>query len=203
MPIPYSSVFLSRLSSSEELVLVDTMICNPIADVARTTRDVRKLSRVLSKVDPATFGLLACRGVITSSIKNPSSFFSRDIATFKFLFTIPPMAKNPKSLRTLLIEADPLCPLNSRLDLAKQLANSVLFVHGSQFVHKNIRPEAIIIFESDTRQIDSSFLVGFEKFRPADGMTYRTSDGNWQRDLCTYLDLSSTEPKLSSYQARR
>jgi serine/threonine protein kinase len=190
-PIPYSSVFLDYLSGSRELVLVDTMICNPIADVARTTRDVRKLSRILSKVDPATFGLLVCRGVITSSVKNPSPFISREIATFKFLFMIPPLIKNPKSLRALLIEADPLCPLNSRLDLAKQLTSSVLFVHGSQFVHKNIRPETIIIFESDSREIDSLFLVGFEKFRPVDGMTYRTSDGNWQRDLCTYLTSPS------------
>jgi hypothetical protein len=63
-------------------------------------------------------------------------------------------------------------------------------VHDSQFVHKNIRPEAIIVFENDAARMGSSFLVGFEKFRPAEGMTYRTSDGIWQHDLCTCLSLS-------------
>jgi hypothetical protein len=184
--IPFSSAILSRLSDSAEHVLVDTMICNPIADMTRTTKDVRKLARILSKVDPSTFGLLACRGVVKASTED-QALIGQEINAFKFLFSIPPSLKSPKSLRTLLIESDPACPLNSRFDLAKQLTSSVLFVHNSQFVHKNIRPETIIVFENDSAKIGSSFLVGFEKFRPAEGMTYRTSDGIWQHDLCTYI----------------
>jgi hypothetical protein len=165
------------------------MICNPIADMTRTTKDVRKLARVLSKVDPTTFGLLACRGVVKASTEDPLAPMGQETNAFKFLFSIPPPLKSPKSLRTLLIESDATCPLNSRFDLAKQLTNSVLFVHNSQFVHKNIRPETIIVFENDAARMGSSFLVGFEKFRPAEGMTYRTSDGIWQHDLCTCLSL--------------
>jgi hypothetical protein len=181
--VPCSSVILSRLSDTKEDVLVDTMICNPIADMKRTTNDVRKLARILSKVDPSTFGLLACQGVVKVYAEDPPPANQEPYA-FKFLFSIPPSLKSPKSLRTLLLESDPACPLNSRFDLAKQLTNSVLFVHNSQFVHKNIRPETIIVFENDAAKIGSSFLVGFEKFRPAEGMTYRTSDGIWQHDLC-------------------
>jgi hypothetical protein len=195
-PIPFSPALLCRLSDSKEHVLVDTMTCNPIADMTRTTRDVRKLARILSKVDPATFGLLACRGVVKASIEDvaPNGL---EFNAFKFLFSIPPSLKSPKSLRTLLIESDSTCPLNSRFDLAKQLTNSVLFVHNSQFVHKNIRPETIIVFENDSAKIGSSFLVGFEKFRPAEGRTYRTSDGIWQHDLCTFLpSLTPPSPTL-------
>jgi hypothetical protein len=189
-PIPFSSALLCRLSDSKEHVLVDTMICNPITDMARTTKDVRKLARTLSKVDPTTFGLLACHGVVRASTEDPAST-GQEVNAFKFLFSIPPSLKCPKSLRTLLIESDAAWPLNSRFDLAKQLTNSVLFVHNSQFVHKNIRPETIIVFENDTDKMGSSFLVGFEKFRPAEGMTYRTSDGIWQHDLCTLFSFSN------------
>jgi hypothetical protein len=188
-PIPFSSALLCRLSDSKEQVLVDTMFCNPIADMTRTTKDVRKLARILSKVDPMTFGLLACRGVVKASTEDPAPTWQETNA-FKFLFYIPPYLQSPKSLRTLLIESDVEYKLNSRFDLAKQLTNSVLFVHSSQFVHKNIRPETIIVFENDATKIGSSFLVGFEKFRPAEGMTYRTSDGIWQHDLCTSFSLS-------------
>lgn len=195
--IDFSSALLCQLQRSGENVLVDTMVCNSVADVNRTTRDVRKLARTLAKVEPSTFGLLACAGVVKSTetgpTEQPSSTIysgkSQNRATFKFLFTIPTSLSSPKSLRALLIESSPWYPLNSRLDLAKQLTNSVLFIHNSQFVHKNIRPETTIIFEKEgkagRRVLGNLFLVGFEKFRPAEGMTYLTSDGNWQRDLCT------------------
>jgi hypothetical protein len=194
--IPFSSAVLCHMGETKELVLVDTMVCNPIADITRTTKDVRKLARILSKVDPLTFGLLACRGVVKSSTSTSQS--SPDdsslvpgidnLPAFKFLFAIPPHLSRPKSLRTLLLQNDASCPLNSRFDLAKQLTNSVMFVHGSQFVHKNIRPETIIVFADEDhggeREMGRSFLVGFEKFRPAEGMTYRTGDGIWGHDLC-------------------
>lgn len=195
-PIPFSSVLISYLTDTKEHILVDKMICNPKADIVRTTRDVRKLARTLSKVDPLTFGLLACRGVVKGLTSQGTD---KPINTFEFLFAIPPTVKNPKSLRTLLLEGDAAYPLNSRFDLAKQLTNSVLFVHSSQFVHKNIRPETIIVFENDATKIGSSFLVGFEKFRPAEELTYRVGDGIWNHDLCTYFFSSSFPPMSPLY----
>jgi serine/threonine protein kinase len=195
--IPFSSTILCRLEESKEQVLVDTMICNPIADMNRTLRDVRKLAQILSKVDPSTFGLLVCTGVVKSSI--PYSFDqpspespqgeleNKELPIFKFLFSIPFTLSTPKSLRFLLLESNPSYSLNSRYDLAKQIASSVMYIHSSQFVHKNIRPETTIIFEKDgdeESELGGCYLVGFENFRPAEGMTYRTSDGIWQHDLC-------------------
>jgi len=192
--IPLSSTIICRLADSEDSVLVDTMICNAIADRNRTLRDVRKLAQILSKVDPSTFGLLNCTGVVKSTIaasgERPSTeaHSRKPLTIFRFLFAIPYPARNPKSLRALLVGNDPSYSLNDRYNLAKQLASSVLYIHSSQFVHKNIRPETTIIFEKEsnetTGQSSNLFLVGFENFRPAEGMTYRTSDGIWQHDLC-------------------
>ncbi|KAF7505138.1 hypothetical protein GJ744_001204 [Endocarpon pusillum] len=73
--------------------------------------------------------------------------------------------------------------LNDRLDIAKQLASSVLFIHTSHFVHKNIRPEAVLVFPSATPALGSSYLVGFEKFRPQASQTYKMGDLKWDRNL--------------------
>lgn len=194
-PIAFSSTLFCHLSGSDECVLVDTMVSNAIADTNRTLRDVRKLAQILSNVEPSTFSLLTCTGVIKSSIPAPEELshgqIIKELPTFKFLFSIPNSLTKPKSLRAFLVESNPLYPLNSRFDLAKELASSVLYIHSSQFVHKNIRPETAITFETmgnlGEDKLGGLFLVGFEKFRPAEGMTYWTSDGIWQHDLCMWL----------------
>ncbi|KAK2760027.1 hypothetical protein FQN54_002763 [Arachnomyces sp. PD_36] len=206
-PIEFSPVLLGQLDGSQETVLIDTMVCNPIADMDQTMRDVRKLANILSKVDPAEFGLLNCSGVVKSA-QIPSREPLRSAInltkpweppTFKFLFPIPTSLSTPQSLRALLIESNPSYPLNGRLDLAKQLTNSVLFIHSSQFVHKNIRPETTIIFGKEenagTRVLGNLYLVGFEKLRPAEGMTYRTSDGDWHRDIYRHPSRQGTQPE--------
>ena len=93
--------------------------------------------------------------------------------------------QNPRSLRCLLQEAA-LHPLNERLDYAKQLAHSVLYIHTARFVHKNIRLETIMVFEDSKSVIRSPFLLGFQKFRPADGQTYMVRDGDWEQNLCEW-----------------
>lgn len=57
-------------------------------------------------------------------------------------------------------------------------------------MHKNIRPESILIqifndagAGSDPSRSCSTFLVGFENFRSADGGTDLIGDDEWARDL--------------------
>lgn len=73
--------------------------------------------------------------------------------------------------------------LNDCLDLAKRLASSVLFIHNAQLLHKNVRPETVLVFEGNSPAISDPFLVGFEKFRPIDHHTYRAGDTRWERNL--------------------
>ena len=176
-PIPFSSVNMS-LADEKEMVLVDTMRTHPAAHVNRTIKDVRNLARLLAEVEPAIFGLLRCRGVI----KLPRQL----IFDFKFIFEVPRNLSNPQSLRAVLLAGDTY-PLDERLELAKRLTSSVLFVHTVQFVHKNIRPETIIIFENEDSKIGAQFLAGFEQFRIGDGVSYRSGDEKWEHNLCTYI----------------
>jgi hypothetical protein len=138
--IQYSSVEISKTDDEKAMVLIDTMISNPAANVNSTTKEVRNLARILAEVDPSTFGLLKCQGVIKMAKLNTL----HPLFDFKFI-KIPAKLSNPQSLRAVLL-SETHYPLDERMNLAKKLASSVLFVHTVQFVHKNIRPETIIVF---------------------------------------------------------
>lgn len=175
--VPFSVAMLSMTQSSREIVVVDKVVSHDLADKATTTRAIRNLARVLSKVQPLTFGLLACRGVIQGM--DPFE----EVSIFEFVFDIPAGLTASSSLRSLLLTGDQQYPLDERIGLAKQLAKSVSYVHTAQFVHKNIRPETILLFQKDDSTLGIPFLVGFENFRPADGATYLLGDSLWHRDI--------------------
>jgi hypothetical protein len=135
--IPQSSVQLSTLQDETETVLIETMVCNPSANAGKTTKEVRNLARILAEVDPSTFGLLKCRGVVKiENAKEPSSW-GPALSDFTFMFNIPPQLSDARSLRTAVLSGASY-PLSEHLDLAKRLASSILFVHTVQFVHNNI-----------------------------------------------------------------
>jgi hypothetical protein len=71
--IPYSSVQFSTLQYAKDSVLIDTMVSNPAANTRKTIKEVRNLARILAEVDPSTFGLLQCRGVIKVANANEPS----------------------------------------------------------------------------------------------------------------------------------
>jgi hypothetical protein len=183
------------------MVLVDTMVCNPAADINSTAREVRNLARFLAEVEPATFGLLDCRGVIeTHKERAETENTQREredwnlpitpLVEFKFIFTVPKIFSEPRSLRALLVSAIPY-PLSERLALAQKLTRSIFFIHTVQFVHKNIRPETVIVFREGNSDIGAPFLAGFENFRLEDGQTYKVGDDFWERNLCEVFSYIS------------
>lgn len=185
-----SSVQLS-LGPDESMVLIDTMACNPAANITKTTKEVRNLARVLAEVDPSTFGLLKCRGVMRTS--KPGSV--HQLLDFKFIFDVPHKLTKPQSLRAVLLSENPY-PLDERLELAKKLTASVLFVHTVQFVHKNIRPETIIIFQNECSEIGAPFLSGFEQFRLEDGATFLSGDDLWHHNLYRHPSRQGMQPEI-------
>jgi hypothetical protein len=187
--IPNSTVEISDLEYEKGMVLIDTMVCNSAADMIYTMRGVRNMARILAEVDPLTFGLLKCRGVIKAS---RSSASLEPLTDFKFIFDVPKPLSNPQSLRAVLL-SETAYPLDERLGLAKKLTSSILFVHTVNFVHKNIRPETIIVFQNEHSEIGAPFLAGFQQFRLEDGHTIRSGDDLWQHNLCKSSKLQQLQ----------
>ncbi|KAF2463302.1 uncharacterized protein BDR25DRAFT_298344 [Lindgomyces ingoldianus] len=174
--------------------LLDSVACLPGVDTDILNKDVRDLARKLSGTDPLTFGLLRCRGVIKvfDETKIPKKLLSYD-----FVFYIPEGLRNPRSLRSVLITAGKEISLSARFRVAQQLAQSVSYVHTYGFVHKNVRPDTVLVFEDYTNGStqSASFLLGFEKFRPAEGRTIRAGDSAWEKDLYRHPRRQGLKPE--------
>lgn len=151
--IAESPLWISEANVTGELHLFEYRSYNG-ADSQRVEDlriSVRNVARQLREVDSSTMHIFQCEG------------FSDDhlAKTFALQFRFPPQKTNPHSLRALL--ADPCNErlgkkhsLSDRVNLAQSIAAAVLYVHSSGFVHKNIRPDNIIIFEP---QLGATVLV--------------------------------------------
>lgn len=150
-------------------------------------KDVMDLTRVLSADDAPDRGILPCRGY--RYVDTPRREFILE-------FQAPQRMRKPRSLRAMLLDKDfkgqILHPLNERLDLAKQLARAVLHVHSKNHVHKNIRPETIVLFETPPGHgnpkafpvsLGTAFLVGFERVRKQEADTMPIDGTDWSEDL--------------------
>ena len=177
--IPYSSCWRSSERSGRRQLIIDRFAPSHLADTATVQKTVRDLARLLASfdVEDTTSGLLSCAGVIMKTVEDAG------VPSFELAFVIPPQLEQPRSLREILVEGHQAYPLDDRLYLAKVLARSVLSLHACRFVHKNIRPEIILIFQDGQSKLGTPFLVGFETFRPANGMSYFLGDSYWERNL--------------------
>ncbi|KAI9649892.1 hypothetical protein NHQ30_002476 [Ciborinia camelliae] len=190
--ISFSSAKVAQRNDSGKWVLIDSVPCDPEGDVNLQTQDVRELARKLSCTAQLDLGILQCRGVIR--VIKPGS---RKPTSFEFIFPIPEgLSDKPKSLRDYL-SSQVNHTLTDRLRIANQLAKSISYIHSLGFVHKMIRPENILAFQDNKSALGSMFLVGFEKFRMADGQTRRLGNSAWEINLYHHPHRQGPNPEES------
>ena len=174
--IPYSSAHTAWDSADNADFIIDTTDYPRATNIPVATAHVRDIARILSTAKPSTFGLLNCRGA-TKVLDQQNKVFQ-----FELIYHVPHGLVNPTSLRQSLV-IEKKVSLDERFHIAKALTKSVMFMHTSAFVHKNIRPETIITFEDHDSRLRTPFLVGFERFRPAAAGSNLSSDAYWWRNL--------------------
>ncbi|TVY48624.1 hypothetical protein LOCC1_G003115 [Lachnellula occidentalis] len=183
--IPFCSAFLTFDPKINDTLLLDTIVQNTLTDYKTARRDIESIAVMLQAIEPVNFGLVRCHGVAKSRGPQP---------IYQFAFIMPSNCQNPRSLRDLLIYRAPYT-LNQRLQLARQMSRAIMLVHASSFVHKNIRPETIIAAErKDDVDIKWPFLIGFERFRLAEGKTFRTGDDSWEKNLYRHPNRQGVRP---------
>lgn len=175
------------MSNGSSNVVIDTTSYPPELDRSGAVSHVRDLARLLSHPQPSTLGFLEFLGVI-----NPLDSLGR-ISQFEFVFSVPFHLASPASLRTYLLR--PSISLDAKFRLARCLARGVAAVHCADFVHKNIRPENILVLSEDVSPLPVSFLVGFERFRPTAAGTNLTGDNLWERNLCRHPTRQGIKPE--------
>jgi hypothetical protein len=156
-------------------------------NVGQIKADVESLAGRLKQIDPDTFGLLNCKGLIKHG-----ELATTPVNGIELLYGTPRDSSVPASLRGLLLDRGFVPSLSSIVGTAKQLIRSVSFIHTSSFVHKNIRPENILVFPSKNASLGMSFLVGFNQFRRSNQQTNLLGDPAWHRNLYRHPERQGT-----------
>ncbi|KAI1170631.1 hypothetical protein F4777DRAFT_105395 [Nemania sp. FL0916] len=185
-PIPYSTAVLARRPQrTNKWFVIDSVQCDEQANRDELTGSVRLLASKLRRADPLTFGLLNCQGVMKVTGEKSSSF--------DFILNTPKGKDTFVCLRDALL-TQPTPSLTQRLSIAKELTKSISYMHTFDFVHKNIRPETILLFKDDNTHKNLTFLVGFEGFRSVDGATAQQSDAELHRDVYRHPSRQGRSP---------
>ena len=198
-PLPFcsgSSISVAvRKQEEGQLLILDRIECTDPAVIRTVTKDVRSLA--LNMRDAAgsgadSFGWLRCKGVVkevlptTGEEMTPSPPLTTSLT---MVFKVPSGYQAPMSLRAALLQGDEcLGSLSDKVKLARDLAHAVSYMHIFGFVHKNIRPETVLLLHDGSVPTTagtplSLFLVGFERFRSEEGITYRAGDQEWVKTL--------------------
>ncbi|KAK6208498.1 het-s domain protein [Colletotrichum tabaci] len=183
--VEYSTTVLVKRQGSDRVFAVDTISCRAEYDILRVRTDAEGLAKKLKRDDIGIFGLLSCKGVVKRKDAD-----TRRLASLGLVFQLPSIfhstAATPVSLRSHLLRERSFS-VSRVLDVAKQLARAVSFVHTVDFVHKNIRPETILVFpdhdSGSPSELGAAFLLGFDSFRNINFHTLKMGDEAWERNL--------------------
>jgi hypothetical protein len=186
-PLPNSTVSLCSLKTDSTPVLLDMTTFDADVDNGKYTTHVRDLAKLLSLSTPDTLGLLKCLGVIKIFESSGS------LLQFQFIYQNPSTLNYASSLRTQLM-GSPIS-LDARFRLSKSMARNLMAVHTADLVHKNIRPEKIVVFEDSSDPLPVSCLVGFERFRPFKAGTNLTGDMVWERNIYRHPKRQGIKPE--------
>lgn len=201
-PVPFSTASTARRADNQQSVLLDPVTCASRTSANAMIRDIRNFARSLRHADPATFGLLECKGILKEEEGDEAlvgtgatSIFPAGLA---FVFRLPATHLHVECLRgRLLGGADRVHDsLSERFTLARQMAVAVSYVHLYGFVHKNIRPETVLLCHPQLPGCilskgagiaevarETVALVGFDVLRNAEGKTSLKGDDDWEKNL--------------------
>ncbi|KAI9783930.1 MAG: hypothetical protein M1839_002875 [Geoglossum umbratile] len=182
--IPFSAAKAVFRKGSTKLLIAETV--GPLSgNISQVKVDVENLARKLKQIDPDTFGLLRCYGIL----KHRDAY--ERLVAIEMIYQTPQDSAHPTSLRQLLSEQEPVSA-SAIIGMVKQLVRSVSYIHACDFVHKNIRPENVLVFPGTTSPLGSGFLLGFNQFRNANFQTNLIGDPAWHRNLYRHPQRQGT-----------
>ncbi|KAK4207894.1 hypothetical protein QBC37DRAFT_454276 [Rhypophila decipiens] len=165
--IPFSNASLAVRKDGSRAYILNIIICPHPSKYQLVKKDTRDLVRKLQHDEPQTFGLLNCKGFVVEQI--------------------PPQPRH----NTNSDEQEP----DVKFTMIFRHPFHVSFVHSFGFVHKNIRPEALLSFSDGPAP--TYYLVGFENFRREDGWTRQVGDDSLEHNLYRHPSRQGASPSES------
>jgi hypothetical protein len=119
----YTSAKAVLHSGTSELLIMESVDLSTGVS-SQSIFDVEKLARRLQNVDPDTFGILQCEGILRET--DP---LSGHLTALDVVYRAPAGTQRPTTLRHLLLTQREVS-LNAIINLAKQLVRSVSYIHA-------------------------------------------------------------------------
>ncbi|KAF2965352.1 hypothetical protein GQX73_g8233 [Xylaria multiplex] len=193
-PLPNSSLQLSTRNDTKQTVLIEYRTYSDDAhegEITKHRRVVREIASILHHADTRLMGILYCEGFLLDSLSN----------RFELRFPFPEGLSKPRTLLDLFLDPESRRstvkhPLNQRITLAKRIVKAVFVLHAAGFVHKQIRPDNVVIFERDSSETQGAaertkypyalgepFLVGFDSTRKVDAASLMQPVEDWKKSI--------------------
>ena len=155
-------------------------------------------AEIAQKLSNGNRGILRCLGYRTSPAE--------------LVFAFPSSFDVPHTLRYhLLRNNDYSCTLDYRFRLAQEIQEAVFSVNAAKFVHKNIRPDTIVLFSkasqppqptqpNKSRLLDDSllspaYLTDWNMLHEVGAPSYRHGDKEWDRNFYRHYHRQGTKPQ--------
>lgn len=179
-----SSRGLSRLDGTT--VYVESLRYQPDREGFLDTtlkRRFEEISSLLNQVNDPEFRVLRCRNFAEVRAPEPE---------FQLIFDLPNnQAKEPISLNALIASNMGKKPsLGARFRLCHKLAQSLSLLHSVGWIHRSIRSENILFFNTDARtgELHEPYLCGFEACRLEDDFSTGPWDDSPDRNVYRHPD---------------
>jgi hypothetical protein len=198
--LPHSEIGVLSLKSDTSDV--PTALVEYRSYVEQEAKKVRDIALVLHHTSES-MAILSCKGFKARTKVNP--------ARFELIFPLPPGSAQPRTLRDVLLgdESRSGVPFSLTwcLELGIRLATAIMYVHTSGLVHKNIRPENLILLgdhitsKGDERPVRGKtagklYLIGFEFARKEDEASTRIGDDTWWKNLYRHPQRQGVHPEI-------
>ncbi|KAG2417774.1 hypothetical protein HFD88_008993 [Aspergillus terreus] len=147
----------------------------------QTVENLERLVALLcEETKPAEFRIPPCLGY----------FQDEEMERFGIIFPLPPGKRgDPRSLLQRLGEEP--ATIRSRVNIAREISTSLLYLHAVNWLHKGLR-SANILFFSD----DEPYLSGFEYSRPDEGnLTTAAGPDEWEWAIYSHPDYVGPDRK--------
>lgn len=192
-----------------------------VGEVSDGKGKVRQISFIMERMEPIEYASASDAKEIASDLARRLAASSsnrgilkclgyRETSGLELVFEVPHEFTQPQTLKDLITgDAGKGYgggrPIDYRFRLARQISEAVLSVHTAQLVHKNIRPETILLFQKgpDKLAIGANnpvglgvpFLTDWKMVRQACELSSRKGGDNWMADIYRHPRRQGLQPE--------
>ena len=186
---PGSHAWIAKGQITDKVVREIDVLIEPKRTLTSGAREIREIASCLSRLPSSSTGILRCLGCRTEP-------------QLELIFELPQGFTQLRTLDRLILdhmnsgEARQVS-LDYRFSLAREIAEAVLSVHTTGRVHKNMRPDTILMVESQVAgsSFSNPYLTDWTMLRKTNSPSSMVGEDDWLTDLYRHPRRHGLQPE--------